>query len=544
MRRVARFASWGWALSLCASHLAAPAEAEAQSPPSRIVITRNMAPLVFTVEDDEALSQYPIPQLTPAQMAKLQQARALRNAQQLDRARETLTALLAETPHHAAVLTELARVRVARQEWAAVELLARTERAARHDSLLLAGEAALALERLGRPGAAAQITTEAWSVNPALAGWAQPNLERLATVDPKGTREALRRASARRPSRIDLSMALAQIEWQAGDMKSALGVLNSADAFKEGPSTRMDFADGLLLRGNARDSSGAIEALVDLAADQSRPEPMRMLAAHRAWDLIKARGEEATRAATLAKALSDLPPTRWTPELLAGMTRGLRQAGLTTESRALLSGLGAGAALPPELALEQAMADLRDGPPERALPALEAMAATSPEASYTYAEALFFAGLSDSALKVYQTLAQDPAAPFTGAALERIYLIEEAKAPLGLRAFGRIAYENWRGEPKNASAVAESLYRSLPQGPLWAQAALVVSAQRAAAGDARAALVPLLAVADSVPQDRLAPLARQRAGDLYLDKLQDATSAAAQYEECLINRSCNRFINN
>src|SRR5207253_1940126 len=54
-----------------------------------------------------------------------------------------------------------------------------------------------------------------------------------------------------------------------------------------------------------------------------------------------------------------------------------------------------------------------------------------------------------------------------------------------------------------------------------------------AAGDARAALEPVLAVADSLPGDRLAPVARQRAGDLYLTKLKDEPSALAQYEECL-----------
>jgi TolA-binding protein len=61
----------------------------------------------------------------------------------------------------------------------------------------------------------------------------------------------------------------------------------------------------------------------------------------------------------------------------------------------------------------------------------------------------------------------------------------------------------------------------------------MLSAQRAAAGDATAALVPLLAVADSLPDDRLAPLARQRLGELYLSKLKDESKAAAQWEECL-----------
>jgi hypothetical protein len=47
------------------------------------------------------------------------------------------------------------------------------------------------------------------------------------------------------------------------------------------------------------------------------------------------------------------------------------------------------------------------------------------------------------------------------------------------------------------------------------------------------ALEPLMAVADSLPGDRLAPLARQRVGDIYLDHLRDDVRATAEYEECL-----------
>ena len=51
-------------------------------------------------------------------------------------------------------------------------------------------------------------------------------------------------------------------------------------------------------------------------------------------------------------------------------------------------------------------------------------------------------------------------------------------------------------------------------------------------GDPHAALVPLLVVCDSLADDRLAPAARQRAGEAYL-ALGDEKNALAQYEECL-----------
>ena len=64
-------------------------------------------------------------------------------------------------------------------------------------------------------------------------------------------------------------------------------------------------------------------------------------------------------------------------------------------------------------------------------------------------------------------------------------------------------------------------------------AALSFSAEREARGEHAGALEPLLAVADQRPDDRLAPLARQRAGDIYLSGSRTTAKAEAQYEECL-----------
>jgi tetratricopeptide (TPR) repeat protein len=206
---------------------------------------------------------------------------------------------------------------------------------------------------------------------------------------------------------------------------------------------------------------------------------------------------------------------------------------MTNEARALITARGDQAGLSPELALERALADLKDGPPENALSALAAIADGSPEAQFRYAEAMLYCGQADSALTRYQRIARDPRGAFAGASLERIYLIEEARPRDALPVFGRLAYEEWRGETKRATALADSLYRILPRGPSWAQAALMLSGHLEAGGDAGAALAPLLAVADSLPDERLAPVARQRAGDIYLLRLKDEARALEQYEECL-----------
>lgn len=144
-----------------------------------------------------------------------------------------------------------------------------------------------------------------------------------------------------------------------------------------------------------------------------------------------------------------------------------------------------------------------------------------------------FAGDPDSALAVYQRVAEEPHGRFAGVALERIYLIEDAGPREGLLPFGRIAYDEWRGERLHAQLLADSLYHTLPHGPLWAQVALTLARLREADAQPAYALEPLLAVADSLPDDRLAPLARQRAGDIYRTQLKDDRRALEQYEECL-----------
>jgi Flp pilus assembly protein TadD len=292
------------------------------------------------------------------------------------------------------------------------------------------------------------------------------------------------------------------------------------------------FAEGLLRTGVARDSLGAIEALLAIAADPGREAQVRLASARRAWDVYQARLAEREGAPRVMQSLKGIPPEQWPPELRIGVARGLRLAGKTNDARVLIEAeKGAGGS--PELALEQALNDLRDGPPSRALSTLHDLAPSSPEARFRYAEALFYAGECDSALAWYQRIAEDPDGTNTGAALERIYLIEDGNPRAAVQAMGRIAYEDWRGNSKSAMALADSLYHALPRGPLWAQAAIQLSVRREQTGDIRGALQPLLVVADSLPGDRLAPLARQRAGDIYLTRLKDDASALAQYEECL-----------
>jgi len=498
------------------------------------------------MRESPAVSQHPFQPLTVDGTLQLREAQALRLSGRLERARTALDRLLAEAPHHPAVVTELARLLLARQDHAAVERLGRAARAARRDSLLVGRELALALERLGRPRDAAGVALEAWLVSPGEGSWAQATITRLAPADIRGVRDLMRRAVEARPERSDVALVAGTLDWRAGDLRAALSTLERAERpGSRRPPLRWSAAEQWVRTNAPRDSGAAIEALVQLAGDGRFDDTWRLTAAQRAWELQAQRGTASAEgrapaeggspelAPALTRALRDVPTARWSTDFLVALARRLRETGHTDEARALLRSGGAPQRPDPQVELEQALADLRDGPPERALPRLRELAAATPDGAWRHAEALFFAGQSDSALACYQRIASDPRGSFSGAALERAFLIEDAQPRSALPVFGRIAYAEWRGATDYALVLADSLVRALPHGALWAQASLLLSARLDASGDARAALAPLLAVADSLPEDRLAPLARQRAGDLYLLRLEDERAALDQYEECL-----------
>ena len=479
------------------------------------------------------LGQTEVPPFTAQVQAMVERGHDLAAAGRLEAAKDTLNAALARAPHHPVILLELASVLEARGAWRPLEQLARAERAAARDSLLLAQDLCLALQRQGKSKEAAQIVIEAWIASPMHAQWGKAELDTLALADPKGVREAASRAAAAFPLRIDLVRGAAALDWDAGDASAALRLLKDADEAYKGAPLRWGFAEELLASGTARDSAGAIEVLIDLAGDRSRDLPYRLVAARRAWETYERRSGIREGAPRVARTIEDIPVARWGHPLAIDVIRGLRESGSTDEARRLLRSLGEQGQAIPEIAIEHALNDLRDGPPERALEPLRGLATSSGAAAFQYAEALFFAGHPDSALAWYERASHDPALPFTGAALERMYLIEDAQPKDALPLFGRLAYEQWRNDSRRALVLADSLYRSLPHASLWAQAAIALASLRESTADPKLALAPLLALAEGLPDDRLAPLARQRAGDVYRSSYHDAAKALEQYEECL-----------
>jgi len=158
------------------------------------------------------------------------------------------------------------------------------------------------------------------------------------------------------------------------------------------------------------------------------------------------------------------------------------------------------------------------------------------EAQYLACEAMFYEGRFDSAAAGYDAFARTyPTSRFTNDALERMYLIEAGEGgpvaglPELAKAF-RLARAGASDEALEAAQAAEAKAKG---GPAWSHAGLLTASLLVARGRVADAAAKALAVAEAVPDDRLAPVARRRAGDAYRASGSDAL-ALAQYEELLV----------
>ena len=538
-RAVPRARAW-WGSSLALSLLIVTGVASAQSPAPTATPTR---PVPLRVADDALIQSVTVPfppartraieMLPPAFAQRLQRALDLRASGLPDRARDTLLVLLRERPHHPIIVTELGRTHVLREDWGAVERLAVAERIAQRDSALLGSELATAYERLARPREALRVSVAAWAANAVDGPWASGVFFRLAPVDARAALAMLEGASTTRPWRSDLALGLARLHALTGRPIEAVQVLVDAEKRSGRTGLRQLFGEESLLSGRAADTSAALAVLTNLAADASKRPDERLASGRRAWNAAQASGREAEWAPRLADALREVPGERWGPEFLLAVVRSLQRTGHAPAVRALLAANPGLEDRLPELALERVLGVVREGDPARALPVLDSLTRAWPAARFMLAETQFFAGELDSAHANYGRVAEHPEDPDAPLALDRLYLLEEApRSPLRV-SFGRLAFERWRGARGNALRLADSLWRmQAPRGDFAARAGLELAALRVEEGDVRAALVPLLVIADSLAEDRLAPLARQRAGDAYAS-LGDEKNALAQYEECL-----------
>jgi len=250
------------------------------------------------------------------------------------------------------------------------------------------------------------------------------------------------------------------------------------------------------------------------------------------------------------------------------LAESLRRRGDEAGARRVIAALdreGAPAELQGELALQQGLAAVQAGDLDAARRLLgrargqAADPAAAERAEYALAEARFYAGEFDSARAAFDDFARaHPQSPLANDALGRAYLLEAdgeggpagtapgvAELARGLYAEARGRWDEAAGLARDADARARAARPagspteldpdSLggPLDPVRAPALLLLSRAEEARGDAAAALAAALVVADSLAGDRLAPVARQRAGDLLLAQGRPA-EALAQYEELLV----------
>jgi tetratricopeptide (TPR) repeat protein len=251
-------------------------------------------------------------------------------------------------------------------------------------------------------------------------------------------------------------------------------------------------------------------------------------------------------------AWDGLPEGAERVQLGLDLTAYLRERGEWALASAVgdeLTGLELPSGLQAKVDYEQGLASLRSGnlvAAKQHLESAQQLAAdrgVRGESRFALAEASFFSGDFAAAHELYDSYANEYSLDaHANDALERVYLLE-AGSPLGggvqdqpgLLALAAGFYceqrQLWDDAAANArDAVAEA--GGDGGEAVKAHALLLLSRAEAERGLPEEALAVALLVADSLSENRLAPAARRRAGDLLLEA-GDVEAALVQYEELL-----------
>jgi tetratricopeptide (TPR) repeat protein len=387
------------------------------------------------------------------------------------------------------------------------------------------------------------------------------------------TVEAAEKRSDAAPDRIELAMLAAEIEVRAGRAPQAWERLRrtesrigeslrgrlvrvlaqrlSADAtappvlaasawmeLARGPyddRLRIDAIQRLLVpdpvaagapAGSGRDGSRA-------GAPRTTAPPAGLTELETAWRALPA-GDDRTRTGLLL--------------LEEAEARG--EPAVASRVRAELAKAVPGAGLAGALSVQRGLAALERGDLDAARRGFDEARASEPQGSaadqaeYLLAEIEFYTGRFDSALAGYDAFARaHPSSPLANDALDRAYLLEAGagaavpgltKLAEGLFAERRLQWDDAARQARDADAEAAAAPAdtAAPPPPVRAQALLLLSRAEEARGANDAALAAALLCADSLADDRLAPAARKRAGDLLLAQGRTA-EALRQYEELL-----------
>ena len=417
--------------------------------------------------------------------------------------------------------------------------------------------------------AAANPRGEAFALQRQLLEWAE-----TVDVGPDVVTAAERRADAL-PKDVNRALLAAEIECRAGKTEAALARLARAEPSGM-PHGQLAQVLGERLASDAQGS--ALAAPLWLAITRGsydagvRADALRRLL--QPTTIVSADGQGKARvtpvaAKDLESAWSSLPPGEEKARLGLDLLQALRARGDSQAAERVASELsrtGGPGQLAGPVDVEAGLLALGQGRLDEAGKRLERARTQSVDddarerAEFAQAEVLFYSGQFDSALAAYDRFADaHPMSPLANEALARAFLLEPdqdtapGQAPglpslaKGLYAETRRQWDeaaSWADKAQQESRGSDRLASEMPRtegaapeslglaNPVRAQALLLLSRIEEARGVPAQARLAALAVCDSLPGDRLAPVARKRVGDLDLAR-GNKESALAQYEEML-----------
>ena len=433
----------------------------------------------------------------------------------------------------------------------------------------------------------------AWERSAEQGAWARVRLEQWHTGRLEVLAREYARLADRLPTRLDLVLEAARVEALVGRIKPAVERVRRAETRPDSTAAPGSLLWQLVLSLRARGDvaeRAADSALVVLARGESYDAGLRERAVERLFEdrqpnlpivssnewiegaitflepgVIAQPGEAAAKARPVDPELAARQRLRALEAVWRGLPAGPDQVrrGLELADRlaavgesdaarrvardaATLAGRVPGAAADPEvsgrLALERGRVALLGGELAAAARIFDAVAASEAservreEAAFEACEARFFAGDFDSAAAGYDAFARAwPGSPRANDALERAYLVEGSGdgPPAGLVEFAGASLAARAGRYDEAQAKAVAAESRALGGPAWSTAGLLVAGLLETQGRLAEAAEKARLVAETVPNDRLAPTARRRAGDLWL-AAGDPAAALGQYEELLV----------
>lgn len=161
----------------------------------------------------------------------------------------------------------------------------------------------------------------------------------------------------------------------------------------------------------------------------------------------------------------------------------------------------------------------------------------NPQAQYMVAEVSFFMGETDSAMSLYSSLAADhPDWELANDAIDRVFTLQENAGqsdnrPLGLYATAELLAKIDR--PDSALGYLNRIVEDFPNSSLVDDALLRSADLYLVLDDPDRALSACSTVAGEHPDSRLAPLAREKLGDIWWEKKSDAARALEEYTKGL-----------